>query len=137
MVGVQALLLPVIFLIISTKVVLDVEAQRFYKSVKDKYFTELGVTEIEEEIKVDVTSKRAAVKFGLMAQAKVGVLSPTVANRLVYETVLLRIFEEQHVRHNIRLELLGEALLSCFVRPESYEIALRVIDSLNAPERHK
>jgi len=135
--GFQALLVPCFFFAIASNVVLDAEAQRFFKQVKADYFVELNDDPEVGETVVDVKSSRAPIKFAVLAQSKVGILSPTVANRLVYETVLLRIFEEQRVRHNIRLELLGEALLACFVRPESYEIALRVIESLNCSDTIK
>jgi hypothetical protein len=81
-----------------------------------------------------VPTRKSAVRFAILAQGKVGILKPSEANRLVYETVLLQLFRDYDVRYNVRIALLGEALVACFVRTIEYQRALDVIESLGSAD---
>ncbi len=130
-VGWGGMVIPLVVVYFTTQSRLDVDTLLWFRSVSRRYNVELE--EDVEDFPKDtppVINGRTAVRFALIAQGRVGMLSPTGANRLVYETVLLKIFDEYHVRHNIRVRLLGEALVACFIRPDEYQRALSVIDVL-------
>ncbi len=134
--GFVGLVTPCLALYFVATIGLDADTVAWFKRVHSTYLSEQS-----DESAPDlcdgpniVPSRRTAVKFAIRAQSKVGMLKPSEANRLVYETVLLRLFDEYHVRHNVRISLLGEALVACFVRPKEYERALDVIDYMGSKE---
>jgi hypothetical protein len=110
---------------------LDRETLKWFQQMKSHFSVELKSEHPVALVKDQVSfSPATATKFAFIAMSKVGCLTPTNANRMVYETALLHIFDEYNVRHNIRMELLGEALVACFIRPESYNRAIRIIEHL-------
>jgi hypothetical protein len=129
--GFQGLVIPLVVVCLTASVGLDAATINWFRAMRTTYDKELDSDDADlvKDAPVAV-SKRTAVKFALLAQSKVGCLDPTPANRLVYETTLLHIFDEYNVRRNIRMLLLGEALVACFIRPELYDRARKVIDSL-------
>ncbi len=137
MFGWGALVIPLTVIGLTAAIGLDPATIRWYREVVTRYHDEVEDDETEEIKPTEpfVVTHRSAVKFALMAQSRVGMLRPTEANRLVYETVLLRLFEEYHVRHNIRISLLGEALVSCFVHTPTYQRARDIVDYLGRDER--
>lgn len=132
--GFVGLVTPCLVLYLVATIGLDADTIAWFRSVHTQYTVEASTENsdpIDEGPRV-VASKRVAVKFAIMAQSKVGMLRPTEANRLVYETVLLNLFSEHNVRYNVRISLLGEALVACFIRPREYERALDVVEHLGA-----
>lgn len=101
-----------------TKLSVSQEAIVFAKQVVSNY---QKFEEIEDDTDAPLTYTQ--IKYALKAQAKVGMLTNTKANRLVYETLLLRIFEEHNMRYVDRIKHLGPCLLACFVHPESYDLS--------------
>lgn len=130
--GVAGLVVPAVILYLAVNIGIDALTLDWFINVRNRYMKELVDVDAEKlnrEIPVSFNS-RTAVKFAILAQSKVGILKPSVANRLVYETTLLHIFEDFNVRHNIRMELLGEALVACFIRPDEYKRALAIIEMM-------
>jgi hypothetical protein len=127
----QGFVVPCVVVYFVASVGLDAETIKWFERVRNTYDKELKSDEpdLNKEVPI-VICKSTAVKFALLAQSKVGCLDATNANRLVYETTLLHIFDEYHVRHNVRMTLLGEALVACFIRPEAYDRARKVIEVL-------
>jgi hypothetical protein len=130
MFGWQGLVIPVIAVYLTAQVGLDAETLSFLRDVKKRYVGELEDKGEDLPETIPTVSRKTAVKFALKAQGKVGVLKPTNANRLVYETVLLKLFEEHHVRISERMNLLGEALVACFLRPKQYDMAMEIIEEM-------
>jgi hypothetical protein len=130
--GAQGLIVPCMVLYMVGTIGLDRETLAWFTKIKSAYSSELTSMEpFEWDNTNAVASDKAAVKFALLATSRVGCLTPSVANRLVYETTLLRLFEEHNVRFNLRMDLLGGALVACFIRPKSYDQALTVIQHLS------
>jgi hypothetical protein len=129
--GISVVLVPSVLAWFLWQAANDDEVLKFYEKVTTTYFEELEAPALVEE---DVTQPcpRRAVKFALLAQSKVGVLPASNANRMVYETVLLKMFEEKQVRIRDRMVLLGEALTACFIRPQEYSHALTVVKLLES-----
>jgi hypothetical protein len=123
-------------LYLTVSIGLDPVTLRWFHKIKEMYNTEIDDEDAKDldDSEPIAFSNKTAVKFAIQAQSKVGCLKPSVANRLVYETTLLHLFDELHVRRNIRMALLGEALIACFIRPESYKRALDVIEVLSSDE---
>jgi len=130
--GFAGLVAPCVVLYCVGTIGLDAETVLWFRKVHSTYFDETAdesAADLGEGISI-VPSRRTAVKFAIKAQSKLGMLEPTKANRMVYETTLLRLFEEHRVRNNVRISLLGEALVACYVRPKEYQYALDVIDHM-------
>jgi hypothetical protein len=134
-VGFEGLVIPCVVVYLAASAGLDADTIKWFKSMRSTYRKELKSDSpaLAKDQPV-VVSQQTATKFAILAQSRVGCLDATTANRLVYETCLLHIFDEYNVRHNIRLNLLGEALVACFIRPDTYTMARAVIDSLGEGE---
>jgi hypothetical protein len=82
--------------------------------------------------------RKAAAKFSLMARAKVGRLSVSKANELVYQKTLLRLFEEYNVRYSAREEILPAAIMACFVNGKEWDLLDEILECFRAdPEGRK
>jgi hypothetical protein len=129
--GFSGLVVPCVVLYLTAQVTLDPSTLRWFAAIRDSYTDVVaGDHEDLDSAQPVAINSRTAIRFALIAQSRVGILSPSNANRMVYETVLLKVFDEYHVRHNIQLRLLGDALVACFIRPENYTHAIAVIDSM-------
>ena len=130
--GWAGFVVPALIMYFTVRLGVSASTLQWFREVSSRYHNELSSE--DEEVLSQTTSvvvtKKTAVRYAILAQSKVGILKPTVANRLVYETTLLHIFDEFHVRHNVRMTLLGEALVACFLRPIDYQRALEVIENL-------
>jgi hypothetical protein len=133
--GLTGLVIPVVVLCYVRELALDPEVVEWFNDIKSKYRDELSSDSDNLPTTGEVVaSRKTAVKFALMAQSKVGMLSPSTANREVYERVLLQLFNEHNVRYNIRVSLMGEALVSCFIQPKEYVRAREVVEALGSGE---
>jgi len=133
--GFYGLITPAVILYFVVSSGLDACTLRWFNDIKLNYKNQISSECVFEDLVIDSSEEiragvKTAIKFALRAQSKVGLLPCSNVNRLVYETTLLNIFEEFHVRHNVRLDLLGDALIACFIRTENYDRALNVIKEL-------
>jgi len=133
--GFYGLITPAVILYFVVSSGLDACTLKWFNDIKINYKNQIKSECVFEDLVLDSTEEikfnvKTAIRFALRAQSKVGVLPCSNVNRLVYETTLLNIFEEFGVRHNVRMDLLGDALVACFIRTENYDRALNVIKEL-------
>jgi len=133
--GFYGFIAPAVILYFTVSSGLDANTIKWFNNIKNNYSFEIKSDAVFEDLVIDSTEEikfnvKTAIKFALRAQSKVGILPCSNVNRMVYETTLLNIFDEFHVRHNVRMDLLGDALIACFVRSENYDRAINVIKEL-------
>jgi len=85
-----------------------------------------GITEVKK-------APVFACKIATRAISKVGLLSPTRANKLVYQNVCLGILESMNVRYVDRVRVLPYAIAACLCRPEEVQDTERCIEHLVSP----
>lgn len=86
---------------------------------------------LKSEEVTNVKSHRSfACKIATRAISKVGLLSPTRANKLVYQKVCLDIMEGLNVRYVDRVRVLPYAIAACLCRPEEVQDNERCVEHL-------
>jgi len=88
------------------------------------------LTDNHSEVQVVKNKTGFACKIATRAIAKVGLLTPSKANKLVYQKVILDILAQQNVRYADRLRVLPLAIAACLNRPEEIQAQERCIEHL-------
>jgi hypothetical protein len=83
-----------------------------------------------EEVMNVKSHRKFACKIATRAISKVGLLSPTRANKLVYQKVCLDIMESLNVRYVDRVRVLPYAIAACLCRPEDVQDDERCVEHL-------
>jgi hypothetical protein len=86
-----------------------------------------------EPLVVKTGRNRFACRLAARAISRVGLLSPTKANALVYQKVLLDEMRTINVRYADRVRILPLAVLACLERPDGVARVEGVISSLTSP----
>nr|UHS72245.1 MAG: hypothetical protein [Tombusviridae sp.] len=77
--------------------------------------------------------RRLAVKLASRAISKVGLLSATRANSLVYQKVIIDEMDNMKVRYCDRVNILPEAIIACLHRSEDVQRVERCLEHLVQP----
>ncbi len=119
---------------------LSVEGLKLVKEIEKSLKTDDGLTAQEISIEsgnykvVDAKPGVFAVKVAQAARAKVGILSNTRANELVYQRVCLDVMRDLNVRYTDIDRHIGMAMLACFINNETNTVALDAIKALRDQE---
>jgi hypothetical protein len=107
---------------------------RLFESLSRAWEDALDAKELSEDLKFEpVKAKKRskfACKLAIRAISRVGMLSPTKANALVYQKVLLDDMQSLHVRMSDRVRVLPLAIAACLDRPEEVQKVERCIQHL-------